>query len=191
MKKQMPYSKRKEMSQTKKTVKFIFSISAAMLVLSGCGSDDPPAGEEKSSTETTAAAAEQTTVEANEEREENNMNKLQIEVNGHVLNATLADNTSAEALAELLSEGPLTLNMSDYGSFEKVGPLPQSLPRNDERITTEPGDIILYLGNRITIYYDVNTWDFTRLGRIDGITQAELKEILGSGDVTVMLSLGN
>ena len=191
MKKQTPYSKRKEMSQTKKAVKFIFSIAAAMLVLSGCGSGDPPAGEEKSSTETTAAAAEQTTAEANEEREENNMKKLQIEVNGHVLNATLADNTSAEALAELLSEGPLTLNMSDYGSFEKVGPLPQSLPRNDEHITTEPGDIILYLGNRITIYYDVNTWDFTRLGRIDGITQAELKEILGSGDVTVTLSLGN
>ena len=175
----------------RRCLRFIFSITAAMLVLSGCGSDDPPAGEEKSSTETTAAAAEQTTVEANEEREENNMKKLQIEVNGHVLNGTLADNTSAEALAELLSEGPLTLNMSDYGSFEKVGPLPQSLPKNDERITTEPGDIILYLGNQITIYYDVNTWDFTRLGRIDGVTQAELMEILGSGDVTVTLSLGN
>lgn len=117
--------------------------------------------------------------------------RMQIEVNGHTLTASLADNTSAKALAELLSDGPLTLDLSDYGSFEKVGALPQSLPRNDERITTEPGDIILYQGNQITIYYDVNTWNFTRLGRIDNITQSELKEILGSGSVTVTLSLIN
>ena len=78
--------------------------------------------------------------------------------------------------------------MSDYGSFEKVGDLPQSLPRNDETITTVPGDIILYQGSKITIYYDENTWDFTKLGHIDNITQEELKAILGGGDVTVTLS---
>ena len=105
--------------------------------------------------------------------------------------AMLADNTSAKALAGLINEEPLSLDLSGYGGFEKVGSLPQSLPRNDERITTEPGDIILYLGNHITIYYDVNTWDFTRLGRVNDITQSELKEILGNGDVTVALSTAN
>lgn len=114
--------------------------------------------------------------------------KLKIEVNGHTLSAALTDNSSAKALAELIKNEPLTLNLSDYGNFEKVGPLPQRLPTNDENITTEPGDIILYQGNQITIYYDVNTWKFTRLGHID-IAQDELKAILGEGDVTVTLSM--
>ena len=78
--------------------------------------------------------------------------------------------------------------MHDYGSFEKVGPLGGELPRNDEDITTVPGDVILYQGNQVTIYYDENRWNFTRLGHID-IDQDELKSILGSGDVTVTLSV--
>ena len=79
--------------------------------------------------------------------------------------------------------------MSDYGNFEKVGNLPQSLPKNDEKITTVPGDIILYQGNKITIYYAENTWDFTKLGHINNITQEELKTLLGDGAVTVSLSI--
>ena len=74
------------------------------------------------------------------------------------------------------------------GSFEKVGSLGTDLPRNDEDITTTTGDVILYQGNQITIYYDENRWNFTKLGHID-IGQDELKTILGSGDVTVILSL--
>ena len=79
--------------------------------------------------------------------------------------------------------------MHDYGNFEKVGFLPATLPRNDKQITTEPGDIILYLGNQITFYYNTNSWNFTRLGKIEGVTQAELKKILGEGDVTAVLSV--
>ena len=105
----------------------------------------------------------------------------------HTLTASLADNSSARAFAELLSKGPVTVNMHDYGNFEKVGQLPESLPRNDTSITTEPGDIILYQGNQITIYYDENTWNFTRLAKINNITKEELLDVLGSGDVTVKL----
>ena len=111
-------------------------------------------------------------------------NKLKITVNGTELIATLEDNSSTE----LLKQGDITVDMSDYGNFEKVGELPQRLPTNDKKITTVPGDIILYQGNKITIYYDENTWDFTKLGHIDNITQGELKEILGDDDVTVTLS---
>ena len=114
-------------------------------------------------------------------------NKLKISVNGTELTATLEDNSSAKALSELLKQGNITVDMSDYGNFEKVGNLPQSLPQNDESITTVPGDIILYQGNKITIYYAENTWDFTKLGHIDNITQDELKTILGDGNVTVTL----
>lgn len=118
-------------------------------------------------------------------------NKIAIEVNGHTLTATLAENTSAQALLELLREAPITIEMQDYGNFEKVGSLGAALPRNDEQITTQAGDLILYQGNQLTIYYDTNTWNFTRLGKIDNITQSELKEILGTGSVTVTLSLYN
>ena len=121
--------------------------------------------------------------------EEESDNKLKISVNGTELTATLENNSSAQALAELLKQGDITVDMSDYGNFEKVGDLPQSLPKNDEKITTVPGDIILYQGNKITIYYDENTWDFTKLGHINNITQEELKTLLGNGDVTVSLSI--
>lgn len=111
----------------------------------------------------------QISVITTEEQEESNMINLQIGEQN--LMAKLADNTSAQAFAELLQEGPVTVQMSDYGNFEKVGPLPTSLPENNQQITTEPGDIILYQGNSITVYYDVNTWNFTRLGKVQGVTQ--------------------
>ena len=106
-----------------------------------------------------------------------------------ILNATLTDNSSAAALVDLLRQGDVTIDMHDYGSFEKVGELPVTLPTNDEDISTEAGDLILYLGLRFVIYYDHNSWDFTRLGKINDVTQAELKAILGEGNVTVVLSL--
>ena len=111
--------------------------------------------------------------------------ELVLEVNGKRFYPELAENSSAEAFFEKLKEGKLDLELHDYGSFEKVGPLPWELPRNDEQITTEPGDIILYQGNQLTIYYDENTWSFTRLGKIKYVTKEELLEALGDGDVTV------
>lgn len=110
-------------------------------------------------------------------------------VNDTVLKAEFADNSSAEALAQKLQNGDIVIQAHDYGNFEKVGSLGFSLPINDERITTKPGDIILYQGNQLTVYYDENTWNFTRLGRIPDITGAALKEILGDGDVTITLTL--
>ena len=107
----------------------------------------------------------------------------------HKLTATLVDNSSATAFYELLIKGPLTVKMIDYGNFEKYGPIGTSLPRNDTQLTTEAGDIILYQGNQITIYYDTNNWNFTRLGKVDGVTQAELKKILGKGDVTAVFEI--
>ena len=107
----------------------------------------------------------------------------------HTIAATLADNSSAVAFYELLQKGDVTVKMHDYGNFEKVGSLPKSLPRNDKQITTEPGDIILYQGNQITIYYDVNSWNFTKLGKVEGKNQEGLKQILGKGDVTAVFSV--
>ena len=116
-------------------------------------------------------------------------NKIDIEVGGQIRTATMSNNRSAEAFLELLAQGPLTVGMSDYGSFEKVGSLGTDLPRSDESITTTPGDIILYLGNNITIYYAINSLTFTLLGHIDGATSENMREFLGDGDPTVTFSL--
>ena len=105
------------------------------------------------------------------------------------LAATLVDNSSATAFYNLLKKAPVTIKMSDYSNFEKYGPIGISLPRNDTQITTTAGDIILYQGNQIAVYYDTNSWNFTRLGKVDGVTQAELKRILGKGNVTAVFSV--
>ena len=114
---------------------------------------------------------------------------MNINIGDRVLTATLAENSSAAALKEALAEGQITINMRDYDRMEKVGPLGMNLPRNDEQITTEAGDIILFQGSAFVIYYAPNSWNFTRLGKIDNVTAAELREILGAGNVTVTLSL--
>ena len=105
------------------------------------------------------------------------------------LEIALVDNSSADALVDYLKGGDVTVAMHDYGGFEKVGELGATLPKNDERITTVPGDVILYLGRRIVIYYDENTWSFTRLGKVKGLGGKDLRRILGKGDVTVRFSL--
>jgi flavodoxin len=120
----------------------------------------------------------------------NNMSeKLYITIGSTTLTATLVDNSSARALVAALKEAPITYEAHDYGNFEKVGDLGRSFPTNDEQITTQPGDLILYQGNNLCIYHDVNTWNFTRLGKIDNATQAELKAALGEGNCTITLSL--
>ena len=115
--------------------------------------------------------------------------KLYIKIDNKILTVALENNSSVNELVEKLKQEDITIEMSDYANFEKVGSLGFNLTRNDKNITTMPGDIILYQGNQITIYYDTNTWNFTKLGKIENITQKELKEILGDGDVTVTFSL--
>lgn len=115
---------------------------------------------------------------------------IKIEVNGTTLTATLKDNVSTRALVNLLKEGPLTINMNDYAGMEKVGPIGTTLPQCNERLTTQPGDLILYLGQYFVIYYAPNTYSLTPLGKIDNTSGDELIRILGNGDVTVTISLG-
>ena len=89
----------------------------------------------------------------------------------------------------MLRKGPLTINMNDYARMEKVGPIGTTLPQCDERLTTQPGDLILYRGQYFVIYYAQNIYSLTPLGKIDNITSDELIRILGNGDVTVTISL--
>ena len=115
--------------------------------------------------------------------------KVRLKVGGNTMTATLTDNEATRELTKLLEHGDLTIRMSDYGGFEKVGALPQSLPASNTQITTVPGDIMLYQGNQMVIFYDSNSWSYTRLGKIDGATVSNLRQFLGNGDITLTLSL--
>lgn len=121
----------------------------------------------------------------------NAQNRLSITVGNRTLYATMADNEAIHSLVGLLNDGPITINMSDYGGFEKVGALPQLLLASDTHITTVPGDIMLYQGRNMVIFYGSNSWSYTPLGRIDGVTASSLKEFLGNGNVEVTLSLSS
>jgi len=99
---------------------------------------------------------------------------------------TWEDNPSVDALKELL---PLTVEMSMYGGFEQVGPIGQEIASNDEQIKTEPGDIVLYSGDQIVIFYGNNSWAYTRLGHVN-LTKEEMAELLAHGDVTITISAG-
>lgn len=110
-----------------------------------------------------------------------------VSVGGETFAATFADNSGAQALSELLAEEPITIQMSDYGGFEKVGSLGQSLPTSNRPTTTQAGDIVLYQGNQIVLFYGSNSWSYTPLGRIDDLTGWEAA--LGGGDISVTLSL--
>lgn len=116
--------------------------------------------------------------------------KISLTVGDRTMTATLVDNGATRALASLLEAGPVTVDMNDYGSFEKVGALPGSLPASNTQLTTEPGDIMLYQSNQMVIFYGSNTWSYTRLGKIDGATADVLRQFLGTGSIKLRLTLG-
>ncbi len=127
-------------------------------------------------------------VQENAEQENGEM-KMKIQVGDTVFTATLAENSSVDALKELMADGPLELNMSDYANMEKGADLGVTLPQNNEQMHTQAGDIILYQGRTFVIYYDTNAWSLTPIGKIDKVDAEELRAVLGNGDVTVTLSL--
>lgn len=116
------------------------------------------------------------------------LRKFWRQVGASTFTATLEDNAAVDALVEMMENGPVTIQMSDYAGFEKVGALGASLPASNSQTTTQAGDIVLYQGNQIVLFYGSNSWSYTRLGKIDDLTG--WAEALGSGDVSVTFSLG-
>ena len=115
--------------------------------------------------------------------------EIVIEINGSELIVKLENNSSSEALYNKILEDEIVVAAHDYGNFEKVGELGFTLPTNDQRITTKPGDLILYQGNQITLYYDINTYTFTKLGEVTNVGGEELKNILGTGNVKMVFKV--
>lgn len=116
-------------------------------------------------------------------------NKINITIDGRTMSATLADNVATKAFIEKLSAGPITITMSNYGGFEKVGALPWSLPSADTQISTKPGDIMLYNSNNIVIFYGQNSWAYTPLGVLETSESSEISKFVGNGEKRVSISL--
>ena len=122
----------------------------------------------------------------NEEGEQTEM-KMNVQIGDYNFTATLEENEAVNELTDMMKEGPVTIGMSDYSGFEKVGSPGRSLTRNDSQTTTKAGDIVLYNGNNIVMFYGSNSWSYTRIGRIDDLSDWE--KALGSGSITAVFTL--
>ena len=113
---------------------------------------------------------------------------MQLTIGDQTVSVDWEDNESVTALIKLCTDAPLSIQMSMYGGFEQVGSIGASLPRNDKQTTTSAGDIVLYSGNQIVIFYGSNSWSYTRLGKIVNLSEDELAELLGNGEVPIIIS---
>lgn len=158
-----------------------------LLFLLSCTKGDLPAPTPEKQVET----KEQPEQPKQQEDEPKMTDKIQITISGTTLPVLIEDNVATRALVALLREGAITYTARDYGGFEKVGALGRSLPTSDTDITTQAGDVILYNGNNIVLFYGSNSWSYTRLGKIQYKTMDELKSFLkaGGGTISVTLSL--
>lgn len=126
--------------------------------------------------------------DTNSDTEENMVKKMTLQIGNSSFTATLENNPAVDAFVEMMNDSSVIIQMNDYSGFEKVGSLGTNLPADDKQTTTHAGDIVLYNGNQIVIFYGSNAWSYTRLGKIDDLSGWE--DALGSGDITVTFSLG-
>jgi rhodanese domain-containing protein len=160
-------------------------LAITLILLTSCGNSNStptPTTDEPSTTITTPQDDKTIT----KEDETANM-KLTLKINDIENDVIWTNNDSVRALKNLAKDG-LTINMSKYGGFEQVGSIGSTLPSSDTRITTSPGDIVLYSSNQIVIFYDSNTWSYTKLGHIN-LSKSELTDLLGDEDVVVTIDL--
>lgn len=161
-----------------------FAISLAALVfLTGCtdsASTLPALAEVSSSMEQSSPES------AADVSEEETEMKLLVQIGDKTFTARWENNAAARALAERAADSTVTVELRDYGGFEKVGSLGENLPADDRQLTTQAGDIVLYNGNQIVLFYGSNSWSYTPLGHIEDLTG--WKEALGKSDVTVRFS---
>ena len=115
--------------------------------------------------------------------------KIKIQVGEKVWTANIINSPSGNALIDLLKKNAFELHMTDYGNLLKVAELYQCLPYDNDTYTTKPGDLMLYRGNKIEIYYDTYHWDLTKLGEIENTSKDELKQYLGSQSCHVTFNL--
>ena len=205
----------KRMNSENKFIRIITAVLAVcmlLICLSACGnSNTAPVSDTASRSETISqgpakqsdpetssetatppfeSKPEETQIETSEETEEETaMKKLKMKIGGTTVAVDWEENESVAALTELVKDQPLTIQMSMYGGFEQVGLIGTNLPRNDVQTTTRAGDIVLYSGNQIVVFYGSNSWSYTRLGHISDKSVTEMKDLLGNGNITLIIEM--
>lgn len=169
--------------------KTLLSLIMMLLVATGCGGKSSMP-ENIPMNQSTASLYEENSTDNHNIVEENisQENELTLFINNTPLTVKWEDNESVLALLQLAEQEELTIDMERYGGFEQVGTLPQDIIRNDEQMVTVPGDIVLYSGNSLVIFYGSNSWEYTRLGHVEGLSAEELTDILDNSEITVTLS---
>lgn len=155
-------------------------MASILFVLSGCTAQKSISTESQTTSSQTESVIP---VEPSDEETQKAKDAMRLLIGETEVPVTWENNASVEALKEL---SPVTIQMSMYGGFEQVGSIGQSIVRNDVQTETSYGDIVLYSGNQIVIFYGSNSWAYTRLGHVD-LSQREMREMLGSGDVAITL----
>lgn len=189
-----------------KFLQILLCMAAIILFLSGCTdsslsktnlqtkNESSSLGDEASPASTNDADSSNTQQvnvpqpDTNSDTEENMVKKMTLQIGNSSFTATLENNPALDAFVEMMNDSSIIIQMNDYSGFEKVGSLGTNLPADDKQTTTHAGDIVLYNGNQIVIFYGSNSWSYTRLGKIDDLSGWE--DALGSGDITVTFSLG-
>ena len=170
----------------------LFTVLAIAVSLAACGGGKEPSADSTTTEKiiTTESQTEKTTsaeTETFENTEDITQMKMTVKIGDSSFTATLEDNAATHALIEMMKQAPITIDMSDYSGFEKVGALGRSLPTENHQTTTQAGDIVLYNGNQIVMFYGSNSWSYTRIGKIDDLSG--WKEALGSGSITAVFSI--
>jgi len=186
----------------KRMIVLIIAAILSCILISGCGktgteaepvtsagTSEKEADRKESSEEQTASPlTEKPETEGNESSaEQKGEYSMVMTIGDTKTEVSWENNASVEELKELAKEG-LTIQMSMYGGFEQVGSVGKSLTRDDKQTTTSAGDVVLYSGDQLVVFYGSNSWAYTRLGKIN-LSEKELKKLLGNGDVTITLSM--
>lgn len=174
----------------------IISISACKLLNSPTDTESvsvqtdfnepPPTEETTVPVQPQDATDENETAAAMEDRMEQE-NELILSVNGTPLNVIWENNDTVDELIAYAQNEKIVVDTTLYGGFEQVGSLPQSFSRNDVQMTTAPGDIVLYSGNQLVVFFGSNSWSYTTLGHIEGLSEQELSELLGADTAVVKI----
>ncbi len=161
-----------------KLLKIVYLL-CILVLLSACGSSG--------NSNPLSSSQEKNIINAEQEGETEKM--ISMKIGNTSVSVDWENNNSVSSLKELCKSKTLTITMHMYGGFEQVGSIGSSLPTNDKQMTTTSGDIVLYSGNQIVVFYGSNSWSYTKLGKITNKTDDELNELLGKGNVTLTLSL--
>ncbi len=176
--------------------RIIATLVLLLVVLTGCKvnnpgalhEDDNPVQMESSVLTDTNESKEQTEMKiADESTLADNQIRVTVGSNSFIVN--LEDNETAKVLREMLADGDVTISASNYGGFEKVCQLGKTIPRNDNQITTEAGDVMLYSGNQIVFFYGANSWSYTKIGKVEASSIEELESVLSGSETEVILSI--